>query len=181
MSMPKRPKVIDTSKMKSTRHGSREREKAKAESTTPLPPIDGRDFKHLLEFQERRPSQSPWSMTPLKRPKIGASREAWAAYRAERRRRKIIKAERRGRIARRESPHDTAVCDICRLVPQRQIDIDMALVAARTMFSRTHVYRVLDPNVESRRGLKTLSSMRRIAHEGLGISLDEFARLVLGD
>lgn len=179
--MAKRPKVIDTSKMHSTRRGNAETEKRRIENNTPPPKIDGRQFKHLLEFQERRPWQGPTSMTPLRRPQSDAGKEAWAAYRAEKKRRRIIKGERRGRIARRETPHDIEACDFCRTSPPRELNIDMALVAARTKFSRTHIYRVLDPDVESRRGLKTLSSMRRIAHEGLGITLDEFARLVLGD
>lgn len=87
-----------------------------------------------------------------------------------------------GRVMHRErtkTQHDHARCVVCRRVPQRVVEIDVRTVAARSLLSRNHVYRVVDPDVGSRRGLRTLETMRRIAHDGLGISLDELARLIL--
>lgn len=57
-------------------------------------------------------------------------------------------------------------------------DIDVPEVARRALVSKHHVYRVLSPNVSKRRGLRTLTTMRRIAHDGLGISLDALALIL---
>lgn len=123
--------------------------------------------------------KSPTQWDPLLKPSKNAPNEVWAYYYDERQRRKTIKAERRGRIARRESPHDIENCELCLAAPKREHDINVRSVAERSLVSRSHVYRVLDPNVEERRGLRTLATLRRIAHDGLGISLDELAALVL--
>jgi hypothetical protein len=120
---------------------------------------------------------------PLVRPDDDAAMDAWAAYRGERRKRVVQKAERRGRIARREQPHEVDCCAMCQHVyasamEHRERDISVREVAAASMMSINHVYRVLSANIEDRRGLRTLTSMRRIAHDGLGISLDELAILL---
>lgn len=81
--------------------------------------------------------------------------------------------------ARATTAHDSANCAICRALPDRALEIDPRVVAARSLVSKNHVYRVMDPNIESRRGLRTLDTMRRIAHDGLGITLDELAKIVL--
>jgi hypothetical protein len=125
----------------------------------------------------RRQGVTAWE--PLRRPAEGASDTEWETFYLERRRRKTVKALRKGRIARREEPHDVESCEFCRAVPQRELDINVAEVAERSKMSRSHCYRVLDRNVADRRGIKTLLTMRRIAHDGLGIGLDEFAALVI--
>jgi hypothetical protein len=124
-------------------------------------------------------AQGSTAWLPLRRPAEDASEEVWAAYHAERKRRKVLKALRRGRIARREQPHDPRACSMCGAVPERELDINIGEVADRAMMSHSHVYRVLSPNVAERRGLKTLTTLRRIAHDGLGITLDELATIVL--
>jgi transcriptional regulator with XRE-family HTH domain len=119
-------------------------------------------------------------MQPLRRPPDDCSDEEWAAYRKERVRRKIIKRERRARIARRESPHDAKTCAICLRSPRKlQYDVRVRDVAERSMVSRHHVYRVFSDNIKQARGRKTLATLRRIAHDGMGISLDELAAMVL--
>lgn len=97
----------------------------------------------------------------------------------EARRNRPGRAARRMYKARATAHHDHARCKVCRRLPERELEIDPRVVAARSLVSKNHVYRVLDPNIESRRGLRTLDTMRRIAHDGLGISLDELAKLIL--
>ena len=122
-------------------------------------------------------------MEPLRRPPDGCSPEVWTAYRKERRRRVVIKGERRGRITRRENPHDPDACQRCQSVITAarafaEREFNAVEVAKRALVSKDTVYRVLSPNVADRRGLRTLTTMRRIAHDGLGISLDELALIL---
>lgn len=119
-------------------------------------------------------------MMPLQRPSDHASEEERAAYRKERRRRVIVKAARRARIERRETPHDSAACEVCKQNPKKDAyDATPMQIAERAKVSLSHVYRVISDNPRTARGRRTLETLRRIAHDGLGVSLDELAAIVL--
>lgn len=122
---------------------------------------------------------SPTAMLPLRRPPDDAPPEVWEDYRDERRRRKMLKAVRRARIDRRENPHDTGACKVCDAVPHRDLEVDAQAVAQRARVDRSYVYRVFSRKRGVKRGHQTMATLRRIAHDGLGISLDELAMLML--
>jgi hypothetical protein len=128
----------------------------------------------------RRGTQSATALQPLQRPPDDAPAEVLAAYRKERRRRRIVKAARRARIARRESPHDPIACAVCRKVVRHDIGkLRPPEIAARAVVSETTVWRYFSENPKTARGRKTLATARRIAHDGMGITLDELAAIVL--
>jgi transcriptional regulator with XRE-family HTH domain len=92
----------------------------------------------------------------------------------------IVKATRRARIERRETPHDATSCKLCSSITRRDTyDVTPAQIAERAKVSESHVYRVISDNPRTARGRRTLETLRRIAHDGLGISLDELAAVVL--
>lgn len=135
--------------------------------------------KTLVKTRTPTTPQGRTAWLPLQRPPDDCTPEEWAAYRRERRRRRILKAGRRARIARREQPHDVKGCPICRAIPERDLETHYTEVAKRAKCSPSHAYRVLfAKEKKDQRGMKTLSMMRRIAHDGLGITLDELAILL---
>lgn len=132
-----------------------------------------------FHLSDRGRGQSVTAWLPMYRPNEDASDEIWYEYFKEKFRRKTEKAKRNGRIARREEPHDVESCEVCKAVPKRDLEINVAEAAKKSKVSRSHFYRTIDRNIADRRMIGTLLTARRMAHDGLGISVDELIALAV--